>query len=73
MVSSYSGRSADTQLSQEFKASICLIFCDTDRKRWRGCKGCPARTINADTYKTTLISDILQPRKSKASKLRRRK
>lgn len=73
MFSQNSGRAADTQLAQEFKASICLIFCDTDKKRWRGCKGCPARTINGDTYKTMLIGDILQPRKKQQTKLRRRK
>ena len=54
--------------ARQFKLSICGTFCDQIDGKHKGCKGCPARDIDAVTYRHMTIGDIIQPHRKKRRK-----
>lgn len=43
-----------------FKASFCLIFCPSSKRK---CRDCVADKINAETFSEMKLSDLLQVKK----------
>lgn len=50
--------------------SICAVFCDKAEGKHEGCRGCPARDIDAVTYQHMTIGDIIQPHRRKRRRSR---
>ena len=56
------------EMARQFKLSICAVFCDKAEGKHEGCRGCPARDIDAVTYRHMTIGDIIQPHRRKRRK-----
>lgn len=48
-----------------FKASFCLIFCPSGKRK---CRDCVADKINAETFSEMKLSDLLQVKKKERRK-----
>lgn len=60
------------EMARQFKLSICAVFCDKAEGKHEGCRGCPARDIDAVTYRHMTIGEIInvKPRRKKRRSLR---